>query len=230
MDTAHNYVTDGLGAYAGLLNGTIQVLDANSTGSGALYLQTAGASWEPGPGPLLYVEVTGDFVATVKVVDFAGTLETPMLHNDAGNQAPLVVSRPDLPETLQIGLFYATYTATDGTWTAFLMGADPSVWQLTDYVIGAEDVFELQVDARNTWQGTTLRIILFYDEEGIRFPVAFADVAVADEMQTFSLVFDARETPDAVGKRIGVEFDNVTANGESWIGLDNVCLTDLEGR
>jgi hypothetical protein len=641
FDTAHNYVTDGLGAYAGLLNGTVQVLDANTTSPGALYMQTAGASWEPGPGPLLYVEVTGDFVATVKVVDFAGTIEAPMLHNDAGimardpnnaagenwvsvnffptwtafiarttvsgaraelgqtvgrwtgadtyalaaqypylqlerkgadfffrisadgvdfvpltdpayqgiydgNQAPLVVTRSDLPETLQIGLFNATYTAdagyvaiddfsvvtpagpslkviyvtsvkdndqdgvqddqswidwltaqgydvdarpgywndpldaneiaeleaadliiasrgmatgdydgaetpkwnalstpilntnawmirnnrwkwldsgsavkdagaplmmvletehpifagveldedglvevldpevysghtsflsnfldpgngtllaqslgiyntawivewpagveyypgageiaggkrllfmaatqddpytvengliapvgvfnlteagrqmllnaiayltargpiavpaenlsfelpgtekikgwngegvagtpavdvpgwssdsevadsgvetgygaTDGEWTAFLMGADPSVWQLTDYVIDAEDVFELQVDARNTWQGTTLRIILFYDEEGIRIPVAFADVTVADAMQTFSLVFDAKEAPDAVGRRIGIEFDNVTAEGESWIGLDNVRLTDLEGR
>ncbi len=54
------------------------------------------------------------------------------------------------------------YTATDGEWTAFLKGADPSVWQLTNYAIEAEDVFELQVDARNTWQGTTLRMIIFY--------------------------------------------------------------------
>jgi hypothetical protein len=33
-----------------------------------------------------------------------------------------------------------------------------------------------------------------------------------------------------VGKMIGVEFDNVTTEGESWIGLDNVRLSDLEGR
>jgi hypothetical protein len=122
------------------------------------------------------------------------------------------------------------YSATDGEWSAFLKGADPSVWQLTNYTIEAEDVFELQVDARNTWLGTTLRMIIFYCEEGIRVPVAFADVAVADEMQTFSLTFDAKEAPDAVGKMIGVEFDNVTTEGESWIGLDNVRLSDLEGR
>jgi hypothetical protein len=122
------------------------------------------------------------------------------------------------------------YGATDGEWTAFLKGADPSIWQLTNYTIEAEDVFELQVDARNTWQGTTLRMIIFYDEEGIRLPVAFADVTVGNEMQTFSLTFDAQEAPDAVGKKIGVEFNNVTTNGDSWIGLDNVRLSDLEGR
>jgi hypothetical protein len=124
----------------------------------------------------------------------------------------------------------AQYPATDGIWTAFLKGADPSIWQLTNYVIEAEDVFELQVDARNTWQGTTLRIILFYDEQGIRVPVAFADAVVADEMQTLSLVFDVSEAPDAVGRKIGIELDNVTTTGDSWIGLDNVRLSDLEGR
>lgn len=54
------------------------------------------------------------------------------------------------------------------------MGSDPSVWQLTDCVIDAEDVFELQVDARSTGSATT--------------------------------------------------------NGNSWLGLDNVRLYDLEGR
>ena len=27
------------------------------------------------------------------------------------------------------------YPATDGVWTAFMKGADPSIWQLTDFVI-----------------------------------------------------------------------------------------------
>lgn len=116
------------------------------------------------------------------------------------------------------------YTATDGEWTAFLMGSDPSVWQLTNYVIEAEDVFKLEVDARNTWQGTTLRIILFYDEEGFRMPLTFVDAAVTDEMQTFSLEFNAADAPDVIGKKIGIEFDNVTTAGDSWIGLDNVRL------
>jgi hypothetical protein len=117
------------------------------------------------------------------------------------------------------------YTPTDGLWTAFLMGADPSVWQSTGFVIGAQDTFELAVDARNTWQGTTLRMTLYYEDLGLRVPAASADVAVGDAMQTFTLSLAAQDVPAAVGKVLGIEFDNVTANGDSWIGLDNVRLT-----
>ena len=392
FDAVHNYLTGGLGAYAGILNPeTIQVLDANTASPGALYMKTANSVWDPGPGALLYVNVTGDFVATVKVKDFAGTLAAIVEHNDAGllardpnnakgenwvsmnyfptwtafvarntvsgtrnelgqtagtwtgadtfalvaqypyiqlerkgadfyfrisadgvsfipltdpaylgiydgTQKPLVVSRPDLPATLQVGLMSATYTPnagyvafedfsialptpaiavplvnasfelpgtvkikgwngegiggtpavdipgwasdtavadsgvetgytpTDGAWTAFLMGADPSVWQSTGFVIFDDDTFELRVDARNTWQGTTLRMTLYYDEGGVRVPAASADVTVKDTMQTFTLSFAAKDMPACVGKVLGVEFDNVTTNGESWIGLDNVRL------
>jgi len=117
------------------------------------------------------------------------------------------------------------YGATDGTWTAFLKGADPSIWQSTGFVIAADDVFALSVDARNTWQGTTLRITLYYEDGKVRVPAATVDVAVKDAMQTFTLPFAANDVPAAVGKIIGIELDNVTTNGDSWIGLDNVWLT-----
>jgi hypothetical protein len=117
------------------------------------------------------------------------------------------------------------YTATDGQWTAFLMGADPSVWQSTGFVIQASDVFTLSVDARNTWQGTTLRMTVYYEDAGIRVPAATVDAAVTGTMQRFALTFDAAQVPAAAGKVLGVEFDNVTTNGQSWIGLDNVTLT-----
>jgi len=117
------------------------------------------------------------------------------------------------------------YGATDGLWTAFLMGADPAVWQNTGFLIAAEDVFELKVDARNTWQGTTLRMTLYYLDADLRVPAATADVTVTDAMQTFALPFNAADLPACVGKEIGIEFDNVTTEGQSWIGLDNVRLT-----
>jgi hypothetical protein len=116
------------------------------------------------------------------------------------------------------------WTPTDGLWTAFLKGADPSVWQSTGFVIEANDVFELSVDARNTWQGTTLQMLLYYEDADIRVPAALAEVTVGDTMQTFTVTFDAASMPEVVGKVLGIEFDNVTANGESWIGLDNVRL------
>jgi hypothetical protein len=117
------------------------------------------------------------------------------------------------------------FGATDGTWTAFLKGADPSIWQSTGFVIAADDVFALSVDARNTWQGTTLRVTMYYEDGGLRVPAATVDVAVKDAMQTFTLPFAANDVPAAVGKIIGIELDNVTTNGDSWIGLDNVWLT-----
>jgi hypothetical protein len=117
------------------------------------------------------------------------------------------------------------WTATDGQWTAFLMGADPSVWQSTGFVIQASDVLTLSVDARNTWQGTTLRMTLYFEDAGVRVPAATADVAVTDTMQQFTLTLDAAQVPAAAGKVLGIEFDNVTTNGQSWIGLDNVSLT-----
>ena len=117
------------------------------------------------------------------------------------------------------------FGATDGSWTAFLKGADPSIWQSTGFVIAADDVFALSVDARNTWQGTTLRVTVYYEADGLRVPAATVDVAVTDAMQTFTLPFAANDVPDSIGKILGVEFDNVTEEGESWIGLDTVFLT-----
>ena len=209
VDTPHDYLTDGLGAYDGMLNGTISALDASINRDGALYFESAGGVWDPGPGPLLYVNWTGDFVATVKVTDFAGETGAIVSHNDCGivardpaddgaddwvavnyfptwtafnvrstddgargeygqpagswmgtdtfalaaqypyiqlersgsdfsfrisedgvnflplveeantgiydgSQTPLVISRPDLPETLQLGLMNCTYTADTG--------------------------------------------------------------------------------------------------------------------
>ena len=43
-------------------------------------------------------------------------------------------------------------------------------------------------------------------------------------MQTFTVTFDAAKTPEAAGKVLGIEFDNITTTGDSWIGLDNVRL------
>lgn len=114
---------------------------------------------------------------------------------------------------------------TDGLWTGFLKGGDPSVWQLTHHVIGADDVYELKVDARITWLATTLRITLYYEDAGVRVPAALADVALADGMQEFVLTFAAQDVPESVGKPLGIEFDNVTVEGECWAGIDNVRLS-----
>lgn len=47
---------------------------------------------------------------------------------------------------------------------------------------------------------------------------------MTDTMQTFTLEFPAKDLQVAVGAKVGIELDNVTAVGDSWIGLDNVRL------
>lgn len=112
FDTPRNYLTQGPGAYSGILNGTIQTLDASTSRAGALFIQTANAVWDPGPGPLLYVNWTGDFKATVKVTDFAGTLAAPMFHNAAGILARDPASTGALENWVSVDYF--------PTWTAFI--------------------------------------------------------------------------------------------------------------
>jgi len=115
------------------------------------------------------------------------------------------------------------YTATDGEWTAFLMSGDPSVWQLTGHTIAEGDVLELKVDARITWAATTLRMSLYYDDNGIRVPVATDEVTLTDGMQEYTLSFSAGDVPESVGQQLGIEFANAST-GDTWIGLDNVRL------
>lgn len=115
------------------------------------------------------------------------------------------------------------WTATDGEWTAYLMSGDPSVWQMTPLTLGQGDLFTLKVDARITWAATTMRMTLYYLEDGVRVPAATADVALTGDMQEYALELNAYEAPEAVGKTIGIEFENVS-DGSSWIGLDRVRL------
>jgi len=111
FDTPHDYLTDGLGAYDGLLNGSVEALNASTDRAGELYIQTAGSNWNgASTGDLLYVEWTGDFVATVKVTDFAGDLAEPVFHNSAGILARDPASGPE--NWVSVNYF--------PTWTAFI--------------------------------------------------------------------------------------------------------------
>jgi hypothetical protein len=84
-------------------------------------------------------------------------------------------------------------------------------------------VLELKVDARITWAATTLKMSLYYDDNGARVPAASQDVALSDTMQEYSLLFSAGDVPGAVAHKIGIEFANVST-GDTWVGLDNVRL------
>ncbi|MDH7599383.1 MAG: hypothetical protein QHH07_07080 [Sedimentisphaerales bacterium] len=141
FETAHDYILEELDGYDGLLDpGHILALNASITRPGALYLQTQGASWDPGPGPMLYKLVTGDFVATVKVVDFAGTLVERVFHNDCG----ILARDPNEANENWVSVNYFP------TWTAFVarstlngfrdeVGQTAGIWTGTDtFAIAAQ--------------------------------------------------------------------------------------------
>jgi hypothetical protein len=113
--------------------------------------------------------------------------------------------------------------ATDGTWTGFLMAQDTSVYQITNHIIVDGDDIELLVDAKNTWQATTLEIGFFYvDTTGAKFYTNSGKVTVTSNMATYSVKFKSSDHPEALGNLLGIWIDNVTPTPESWIGLDNV--------
>lgn len=68
------------------------VIESVSTGNGALRLQSNKTSWDGNPayGPFLYQTITGDFVAQVKVADYAGLATREAVGNcDGGLMARL---------------------------------------------------------------------------------------------------------------------------------------------
>jgi len=116
---------------------------------------------------------------------------------------------------------------TDGEYTAFLMGNDTSVYQITDYVIQEGDQIELVVDAKNNWNAMVLEMILFYEKNGNRMPVAIEDFELTSTMTEYSLTFSTNEHPESIGHKLGIEFDNV-GDSASWVGMDNVRLLNYK--
>lgn len=89
FDTPFDYVINGPGAYDGMLDpgAVTEVLDASTTVAGSLYYQTNGSIWEGNvQGPLLYKNITGNFIATVKVA-ISGEAGNESFHNGAGIMA-----------------------------------------------------------------------------------------------------------------------------------------------
>jgi hypothetical protein len=119
--------------------------------------------------------------------------------------------------------------STEGVYSGFLMGGDPSAWNLTDYVIQAGDVLTLLVDARDNWTDGGLAdftMSLYYDVGGIRNTVASVTlVDISQTWTTYSLTFAADDVPASIGSQIGIELKNIdTPAGGSWMGMDNVRL------
>ncbi len=113
---------------------------------------------------------------------------------------------------------------TDGDYTAFLMGTDPLIWQLTDHTIIRGDIFELKVDARDAGGSTSLFMSLYYEDNGTRITVASSDVEITDAMGECILQFNSADAPDSARHLLGIELGNITAGPGNWVGVDNIRL------
>lgn len=89
FDTARDYLTEGVDGtgwdgFIGKAPGdTVDALNASKDRAGQLFLRSTNSWWEGAfspRGPFLYKLVQGDFVATVRVTDFAGTAGATVLH------------------------------------------------------------------------------------------------------------------------------------------------------
>ncbi|NLH42925.1 MAG: hypothetical protein GX448_13885 [Planctomycetes bacterium] len=96
FDTAHDFLANGVAgtSWDGFLGAetgqTASAINASIARPGQLFLESTGAYWhEPWTplGPFLYKVVRGDFVATVKVTEYAGTAASPVYHNTVGLMA-----------------------------------------------------------------------------------------------------------------------------------------------
>lgn len=110
------------------------------------------------------------------------------------------------------------------------MSSDPSVWNLTDHTISSGEKLLLAIDARSS---DNFKISLYYDDAGSRVEVASKTVDPGSDYFMYVLPFAADSVPASVGKKIGIELDNVDLE-TSWAGFDYVRLsssnelTDIE--
>ncbi len=120
--------------------------------------------------------------------------------------------------------------ATDGTFGAWLDSDDGVLWQLTNYTIQEGDLITLKADVRNSWQTTIFDLVLYYDDNGTRVPVAtttgdfegFVDAFLTE----FTVTFAVATAPDAVGHLLGVAIHN-TSVPNSFIEMDNFRLSKV---
>ena len=158
FDVPHDYLTEGVAGtgWDGFLGpdqgATNDKLNVSMDRPGQLYIEATGgywdSPWEP-LGPYFYKKVDGDFSVTVRVTDFAGTYEAPLLHNAAG----LMVRNPDSDTEEENWVSIAYFP----TWTAFIawsttndarieLGQTAGIWNGVDTYAIAEQYPYIQIE------------------------------------------------------------------------------------
>lgn len=118
---------------------------------------------------------------------------------------------------------------TDGLYTGY-MQIGSQIYNLTDHVITAGEIYELTFDMRKTWEGSATTVELYFDDAGARTTlgsilVEFPDGGTTD-MEGYSLIASADDVAGAAGNQIGIQVTcgTVDETAGGWIGYDNFSL------
>ncbi|MFZ0034100.1 MAG: LamG-like jellyroll fold domain-containing protein [Sedimentisphaerales bacterium] len=125
------------------------------------------------------------------------------------------------------------YVPPNGSWAGFLSTklTDIKVWNLTNFLVGSGDVFNLQVYSRDTGNDCNrLKIILFYDvNDGTQVTMASRIVNPTTGAWTdYNLPCTASSVPASYDNQIGIRFENLTPvvpPNNAWCGIDYIRLT-----
>lgn len=120
----------------------------------------------------------------------------------------------------------------DGGWRAFLRSSDDGISQVSPHTAAADDRLTLNYWASNTWQSTSMTAGLFYVDAGGQRQDLTTGVATigtgtgSGSFAEYTLTYDILGGSPAIGRPIGVFFDNTSSNtGDAWAGLDDVALS-----
>ena len=114
---------------------------------------------------------------------------------------------------------------THGVYTGY-MQIGCQAYNLTNHTIGLAMEYTLTFDMRKTWDGANTTVDLYYDNGGVRVPMASLLVVFpagsTTPMQTYTLKAKSNDVPASIGKKIGIQITCGTAGvtGSGWIGLD----------
>jgi hypothetical protein len=120
--------------------------------------------------------------------------------------------------------------ASDGKYGAYLMGGDTSIYQNLTRRVFDNDMLKLTIDARDDYNGSLLKMELFYlDGDSATAPrvsMVSETKTLTSTMTPYSITINGSAVPLAVGHKIGILIDNVGLKSNSWMDIDNVRLTN----
>jgi hypothetical protein len=185
--------------------------------------------------------------------------DNPAIPGDPGNPEEGIPPTPAIPATWEIPGWASDVKAIDSgaetpskgynsTYTGYLMGglnnwsgatyAEPSAFNVTDYVIASGDEFHLSVMSKDSYTATaekpaTVGITLFYTDGAGNTPgiartvLKTQNFVLTTAWTEYKLDLSAAETVAGVGHKIGVELFNVPfvappGNAHTWINVDQV--------